>query len=88
MKIMVKKTLLIILISFGKTLGKKIIVYVEGTSYPSISLLEIERDIMPTSQGWEKNYAYSWGVRTLPLLRSRYKNAPIHSPCNLHRFGL
>jgi len=35
--------------------------YVEGTLYPSISLLEIERDIMPTPQGWERNYAYSWG---------------------------
>jgi hypothetical protein len=28
-------------------------VYVEGTLYPSISLLEIERDIMPTPQGMD-----------------------------------
>jgi len=34
-------------------------VYVEGTLYPSISLLEIGRDIMPIPQGWEGNYAYS-----------------------------
>ncbi len=31
---------------------------VEGTIYPSISLLDIWRDIMPTPQGWEVNYAY------------------------------
>jgi hypothetical protein len=30
----------------------------EGTFYPSISLLEIVRDIMPTPQRWEGNYAY------------------------------
>jgi len=27
------------------------------------------------------------GVRTLPLLRSRQKYPPIHTPCDLHRFG-
>jgi hypothetical protein len=32
--------------------------HVEGTLYPSISFLEIERDIMPTPQGWEETYAY------------------------------
>jgi hypothetical protein len=26
-------------------------------------------------------------VRTLPLLRSRHRNLPIHKPCDLHRFG-
>ncbi len=31
---------------------------VEGTLYPSISLIKIGRDIMPTRQGWEGNYAY------------------------------
>ncbi len=30
----------------------------EGTFYPAISLLEIVRDIMPTPQRWEGNYAY------------------------------
>jgi hypothetical protein len=30
---------------------------VEGTLYPSISLLKIGREIMPT-QGWDGNYAY------------------------------
>jgi hypothetical protein len=35
------------------------VVYVEGTLYASISLLEIGMNIiMPTSQGWEGNYAY------------------------------
>jgi len=37
---------------------RKFVVYVEATLYLSISLLEIGRDIMPTSQGWERNYAY------------------------------
>jgi hypothetical protein len=32
--------------------------YVEGTLYPSIFLLEIGRDIMPTPQGQEGNNAY------------------------------
>ncbi len=32
--------------------------HVEGTLYPSISLLEIGRHIMPTPQGCEGNYAY------------------------------
>jgi len=27
------------------------------------------------------------GVITLPLLRSRHKNPPIHTPGDLHRFG-
>jgi hypothetical protein len=31
---------------------------VEGTLYSSILRREIERDIMPTPQGWEGNYAY------------------------------
>jgi len=63
-------------------------VYVEGTLYSSISLLEIDRDI---------NYAYSSrvggklclhiGVKTLPLLSSRHKNTPIHTPWDLHRFS-
>jgi hypothetical protein len=34
------------------------VVYVEGTLYTSISLLEIGRDIMPIPLGWEGNYAY------------------------------
>jgi hypothetical protein len=38
-------------------------VYVEGTLYPAISLLEIGRDLM-IPQGWEGNY----GVRTLPFI--------------------
>ncbi len=34
-------------------------VYVDGTLlYPSISLLEIGKDTMPTPHGWERNYAY------------------------------
>jgi hypothetical protein len=32
--------------------------YVEGALYPSISLLKIGTDVMPTPQGWEGNYAY------------------------------
>jgi hypothetical protein len=60
-------------------------VYVEGTLYPSISLLQIGRGIiMPTPQGWEGNDA---GVRTLPLLRSRHKNPLAHTHHDLHRFG-
>jgi hypothetical protein len=27
------------------------------------------------------------GVITLPLLRSRHKNPPLHRPFDLHRFG-
>jgi hypothetical protein len=27
------------------------------------------------------------GVKTLSLLRNRHKNPPIHTPCDLHRFG-
>ncbi len=46
---------------------------VEGTLHPSISLLEIGRDIRPTPQGWEGNYA-------LLLLKSRHKELPIHTP--------
>jgi len=42
-------------------------VYVEGTLYPSISLLEIGRDIMPTPQGWD-------GREIMPTCR--YKNPP------------
>jgi hypothetical protein len=61
-------------------------VYVEGTLYPSISLLKIGKEIMATPQGWDGNYAYL-GLRTLPLLRSRHKNLPIHTPHDLHRFG-
>jgi len=38
--------------------SEKLVVYVEGTLYPSISLLEIGRDIMPTPQGWEGTCAY------------------------------
>jgi len=66
-------------------------VYLEGTLYPSIFFLEIGRD------NWDGYYAYSSrmggklcllvGARTLPLLRSRHKNPPIHMPCELHRFG-
>jgi hypothetical protein len=37
---------------------EKNLAYVEGTLDPSISLLKRERDIMPTPQGWERNYAY------------------------------
>jgi hypothetical protein len=38
---------------------RKFVVYVDGTLlYPSISLLEIGRDTMPTPHGWERNYAY------------------------------
>jgi hypothetical protein len=40
-----------------KALRENLLVYVEGTLYPSISVLEIGRDIMPTSQGWDGNYA-------------------------------
>jgi hypothetical protein len=40
-------------------------------------LLKGEREIMPTHRS-----------KTLSLLRSRYKNPPIHSPCDLCRFGL
>jgi hypothetical protein len=29
-------------------------VYVEGTLYPSISLLKIGREIMATPQGWDE----------------------------------
>ncbi len=36
---------------------RKFVVYVEGTLHPRISHLEIERDIMPTPQGWEGNDA-------------------------------
>jgi hypothetical protein len=49
------------------------------------------------SRNWEGYYAYSSrsggklcllvGVRTLPLLRSRHKDPPIHTPRDLHRFG-
>jgi hypothetical protein len=45
------------MIQYDKALGEKIVVYVEGTLYPWISLLVIERDIMPIPQGWERNYA-------------------------------
>jgi hypothetical protein len=48
-------------------------------------------------RNWKEYYAYSSmvgeklcilkGVRTLPLWRSRHKNPPIHTPCDLHRFG-
>jgi hypothetical protein len=48
-------------------------------------------------RNWEWYYAYSSrvggklclliSVRTLPLLRCRHKNPPIHMPCDLHRFG-
>ncbi len=44
-------------------------------------------DLMPTPQGCEANYALLIGIRTLPLLRSRHKNPPIHRPCDLQRFG-
>jgi hypothetical protein len=27
------------------------------------------------------------GVRTVPLLKSRHKDLPIHTPSDLHRFG-
>jgi hypothetical protein len=37
---------------------EKFVVYSEGTLYSSISLLKIGRDIMPTPQGLEGNYAY------------------------------
>jgi hypothetical protein len=37
---------------------RKFVVYVEGTLYPWISLLEIGRDIMPTPQGQEGNDVY------------------------------
>jgi hypothetical protein len=37
---------------------RKFVVYVEGTLYPSISLLQIGRGIMPHPQGFEGNYAY------------------------------
>jgi hypothetical protein len=38
--------------------SKKFVMYVEGTLYPSISFLEIGRDIMPIPKGWEETYAY------------------------------
>jgi hypothetical protein len=48
-------------------------------------------------RNWEGYYAYSSrvgeklcllvGVRTLTLLRSRHKNPPLHTPCDLRRFG-
>jgi len=61
---------------------------VEGALYPSIFVLEIETDVMPTPQGWQGNYAYLLvGVRTLSLLRREHKNPPIHMPHDLHRLG-
>jgi len=59
----------------------------EATSYPQISLLEIGRDIMPTPQGCEGNYAYLLGVKTLPLLRSRHNIPPTPTPRDLCRLG-
>jgi hypothetical protein len=38
-------------------------VSVESTLYPSITLLEVGRDIMPTPQGWEGNCAYFVSVK-------------------------
>jgi hypothetical protein len=62
-----------------KALKRKIVMYVEGTLYPSISLLEIGRDIMPTPQGREETYAYlQVGEKTVPLLRNRHKNEWVH----------
>jgi hypothetical protein len=37
---------------------EKFLVHVEGTLNPSIPLIEIGKDIMPTPRGWEGNYAY------------------------------
>jgi hypothetical protein len=54
-----------------------------STLYPWISLLEIERDIMPILEGCEKNYAYFIDVRTHPLLSSKRKNPFIHMPHDL-----
>jgi hypothetical protein len=41
-----------------------------------ISVLEIEKDIMPTCK-----------CKNPPILKSRHKNLPIHMLRNLHRFG-
>jgi len=55
---------------------RKFVVYVEGTLYPSISLLEIGTDIMPTPLRMGGKLCLLIGVRTLPLLRSRHKSPP------------
>jgi hypothetical protein len=52
---------------------RKFVVYVEGILNPSISL--------------GGKLCLLVGVRTLSLLRSRHNIPPIHTPCDLHRFG-
>jgi hypothetical protein len=49
-------------------------VYVEGTLYPFISLLQIGKDIMLYLSRMGGKLCLLVGVRTLPLFRSRHKN--------------
>ncbi len=55
--------------------------YLEGTLYPSMSLLEKRRDIFlfPTSQR-----ILLIGIMSFPLLGSKHKNPPFLKPHDLH----
>jgi hypothetical protein len=52
-----KFVVLVVVLADCKALREKFIVYVEGTLYLWISLLEIGSDNIPTPQEWEGSYA-------------------------------
>jgi len=76
-----------LVIIFPESTWRKFVVYVEGTLYPSISLLEIVGILCLLLKDGREIMPILVGVRTLSLLRSRHNIPPIHTPCDLHSFG-
>jgi hypothetical protein len=59
---------------------RKFVMYLEGKFYPSISLLENGRNIMPTAQYSSGRILTSISIISRPLLRNRHKTPPTLMP--------